>query len=418
MSTVQDDQFGHLRSRARTRVQRIEALPDLNGVEIQALYHQLQVHQAEVELQNEQLQEAQWKLEESLQKYQELFECIPIGYAIVDSRGGVVNCNAAGFELLKVKPTTSFTFNQFLASQDADRFVLLCRKVLSTKLPTRCEMSLKPSDNSHLTVMLECFPITPLRENRLGIAFQDITARVEAEVTLQANQAELQLLTRRLFAAQEEERHKIARDLHDDYGQRVTGMIFETQFLERSLKTGVEDLDRVIRLKKSLKSLLDDFRLMAHCLQPLNLAFGSLAHSMRNYLDEFGKQTNLKVSFRSVNLPEHLSQELGTNLYRVLQESLSNVARHARATRVDVTLSKAGNTLELSITDDGRGFDLKSALQQRKGMGLISMQERVRQLGGKIAIESGCSKGTSIQISIFLENNPSISQPKAASNYI
>jgi signal transduction histidine kinase len=400
MSTVQDDPLRHLRSRALTRVQGIEAQPDLSGVEVRALYHELQVHQAELELQNEQLQESQWQLEQSLQKYRELFECMPIGYAIVDSWGRVLNCNAAGFELLKLKPNTSFTFNQFLAPEDADRFVLVCRKVLSTKLPTRCEMSLKPSDNSRLTVLLECFPVSPLHESRLGIAFQDMTARVEAEITVHANQAELQLLARRLFAAQEEERHKIARDLHDDYGQRVTGMIFETQFLERSLKSGVKDLDRVTRLKKGLKALLDDFRFMAHSLQPLNLALGSLADSMRSYLDEFAKQTNLKVTFQSADLPEQLSHEVATNLYRVLQESLSNVAKHARATRVGVTLSKAGNTIELNITDDGRGFDLKSALRQRKGMGLISIQERVRQMGGKIAIESGYSTGTSIQISV------------------
>jgi len=106
-------------------------------------------------------------------------------------------------------------------------------------------MSLKRSDDSRLTIMLECFPVTPFEENRVGIAFQDVTAQVEAKKALHANQAELQLLTRRLFGAQEEERQKIARELHDDYSQRVTGMIFETQFLERSLKAGGEDLERV-----------------------------------------------------------------------------------------------------------------------------------------------------------------------------
>jgi signal transduction histidine kinase len=193
-------------------------------------------------------------------------------------------------------------------------------------------------------------------------------------------------------------------------------MIFETQFLERSLNAGAGDLERVARLKKGLKALLDNFRFMAHSLQPLNLALRSLAHSMRNYLDEFGKQTDLKVTFRCANAPEHPSHELSMNLYRVLQESLSNVSKHARATRVDVTFSQVGNTIQLSITDDGRGFDLKSALQQGRGMGLISMQERVRQMGGKIAIESASLKGTSIQISIVQENGTSASQPKAASN--
>jgi signal transduction histidine kinase len=416
--TVNGESFGHLRRRAQSRLSQQkedETLPDLSGVEIQALYHELQVHQAELELQNEQLQESQWQLEQSLQKYRELFECMPIGYAIVDCWGHVLQCNSAGFELLKLKPGTSFSFNQFLP-HDSDRLVLLSRTVLSTKQATRCEMSLKRSDDSRLTIMLECFPVTPFEEKRVGIAFQDVTAQVDAKKALHTNQAELQLLTRRLFGAQEEERQKIARELHDDYSQRVTGMIFETQFLERSLNAGAGDLERVARLKKGLKALLDDFRFMAHSLQPLNLALRSLAHSMRNYLDEFGKQTDLKVTFRCANAPEHPSHELSMNLYRVLQESLSNVSKHARATRVDVTFSQVGNTIQLSITDDGRGFDLKSALQQGRGMGLISMQERVRQMGGKIAIESASLKGTSIQISIVQENGTSASQPKAASN--
>ena len=238
---------------------------------------------------------------------------MPIGYAIVDCWGHVLQCNSAGFELLKLKPGTSFSFNQFLPPHESDRFVLLCRTVLSTKQATRCEMSLKRSDDSRLTIMLECFPVTPFEENRVGIAFQDVTAQVEAQKALHTNQAELQLLTRRLFRAQEEERQKIARELHDDYSQRVTGMIFETQFLERTLKAGAEDLERVARLKKGLKALLDDFRFMAHSLQPLNLALRSLAHSMRNYLDEFGKQTDLKVTFRCANAPEQLSHELGMN---------------------------------------------------------------------------------------------------------
>ena len=111
MSTVKDDPFGHLRNRALSRVQGMEALPDLSGVEVRALYHELQVHQAELQMQNEQLRESQYQLEHSLQKYRELFECIPIGYAIVDSWGRVLNCNAAGFELLKLKTNTSFTLS-------------------------------------------------------------------------------------------------------------------------------------------------------------------------------------------------------------------------------------------------------------------------------------------------------------------
>jgi signal transduction histidine kinase len=400
MSSPKMNRFEHLRHQVQSRIQRAHPLPDLSTIEIRALYHELQTHQAELELQNEQLQESEALLEQSTHKYRELFESIPIGYATLDSRGHVIDCNAAGHTLLQTTPGTSFMFNRFFRTHDADRFILLSRQVLKTKHPAECELPLIRSDHSHVVVSIHCFPVTSREGDRLGVAFQDVTLRVESDKTLRANQAELQLLTRRLFTAQEEARHKLAGDLHDDYGQRVTAMIFEAELLARAFKTYPDDRERIIRLKHSLENLLDDFRFTAHALQPLDLALHSLTNSMRHFLQEFGKQTNLKVTFQSETLADELPHEIGTHLYRVLQEAVSNVAKHARAKRVDILLSKRANGIQMVVTDDGRGFDLKQALQQHKGMGLISMQERVRQIGGRIAIESGSLKGTSIQIAV------------------
>jgi signal transduction histidine kinase len=234
----------------------------------------------------------------------------------------------------------------------------------------------------------------------LGITFQDITAQIEAEKTLRSNQAELQLLTRRLFAAHEEERHNIAGHLNDDYAQRVIRMMVEMHVLEKRLKQDHEARDLVARLKTGLKVLFDDMRFMAHTLEPLNLTVAPLSRSIRDYIEEFRRQTDLKIRFRIDNAVDQLPHECGVHLYRMLQESLSNVVRHADATTLDISFSKVGTAIEMTIADNGKGFDLNSALQERKGMGLIGMQERVRQMAGRIAIESSSSKGTSIQISI------------------
>lgn len=392
--------FEDLRRQAHSRVQKVHELPELSTVEIRALYNELQTHQAELELQNAQLQESQALRDQSIQKYRELFESIPIGYATIDSSGRVIDCNVAGHSLLQTRPGTSFTFHKFLTTQDADRLILFCRQVLSAQQPAQCEMPFIRSDQSHVILLINCFPLAPTQEQRLGIAFQDVTERVETEKTLRANQAELQLLTRRLFSAQEEERQHLARDLHDNYGQRVTAMIFETEFLARALKQQPAYHERIVRLKHNLASLLDEFRFTAHKLEPLNLARHSLINTMRHFLHEFSKQTNLKVVFQSDMLTDDMHSDVGTNLYRVLQEAVSNVAKHARATRIDVVLSKEANAIHMAVTDDGRGFDLKQALQQQTGMGLVSMQERIRQIGGRIAIETGSFKGTSLEISL------------------
>jgi PAS domain S-box-containing protein len=391
----------HLRSQVQTRIQRLHAdlLPTLSAVEIRALWHELEVHQAELELQNEQLQESQWKLQETLEKYRELYESIPIGYATIDSSTQIIDCNPAGRTLLGTAQATPLYFSQHLCSEDADRSVLLCRRVISTRTPARCELSLVRSDGSRFVVAIECFAVMPFEEKRLAIAFQDVTAQADAENTLRANQAELQTLARRLFAAQEEERQRISRDVHDDYCQRVTAMLSEAQCLEKVLKSDAYSSDTIGRLKKTLTTLLTDLRLMAHTLRPLNLDCESLSRSIQLYLDEFAKETDVKITFRSTHV-DQLPSDVNVNLYRVLQEALGNVAKHAHATTLDVHLTRTVNGIELTISDDGQGFDLKQVLQQRRGTGLISMQERVRHLGGKIAIESRSQKGTSIQVSI------------------
>lgn len=164
-------------------------------------------------------------------------------------------------------------------------------------------------------------------------------------------------------------------------------MLTETQCLEKVLKSDAYSYDRLGRLKKTLTALLTDLRLMAHTLRPLNLDCQSLTRSIQQYLDEFGKQTNLKVQFKSANV-DGLPSDVNINLYRVLQEALANVAKHAHATTLEVNLSMTANGIEMTIADDGQGFP-------------ISMQERVRRMGGKIAIESGSQRGTSIQVCIW-----------------
>ena len=148
MSSPNMSRFEDLRSQAQSRVQRVHALPDLSDIEIRALYNELQTHQAELELQNQQLQESQFLFEQSIQKYRELFESIPIGYATIDSRGHVIDCNAAGHALLQTRPGTLFMFTRFLPTHDADRLIILCRQVLATKQPAECELPCIRSDQS------------------------------------------------------------------------------------------------------------------------------------------------------------------------------------------------------------------------------------------------------------------------------
>jgi signal transduction histidine kinase len=216
---------------------------------------------------------------------------------------------------------------------------------------------------------------------------------------LERSRAELRALTQKLFSAQEDERQHIARELHDDHCQRITALIFEMMSLARLVEGIMPDVkDRIVVVQERLAHMLDDFRHLAHQLHPPHFEVLSLAQSMRNYLEEFEAHAGLHVEFRERKVPVDLPKAIVLTLYRLLQESLENIAKHARATTVFVTLTGMGDGIRMRVVDDGRGFDLGGALAAKKGIGLLSMNERVRQLGGSVMIDSRPGRGARIQI--------------------
>jgi signal transduction histidine kinase len=160
-------------------------------------------------------------------------------------------------------------------------------------------------------------------------------------------------------------------------------------------------LARVASFKTRLSDILDDFRHLTHELHPRHLDTVSLAYSMRTYIKEFIEYSNVPVEFNERNVPAHLPMPITVCLYRLLQESLGNIRKHANAKHVTVELSaelSAGKTdIVLSVSDDGTGFELSD---QTKGLGLTSMQERIRPLRGQVSINSKPGTGTCVSIRI------------------
>jgi signal transduction histidine kinase len=215
---------------------------------------------------------------------------------------------------------------------------------------------------------------------------------------LESNRIELQDLMAKLFTAQEEERRRIACDLHDDHCQRITALILEVSAMERLLK-GISPslLPRMGAFKEKLNGILDDFRHLTHELHPRHLDTVSLASSMRAYIEEFADYAGLEVEFEEHDVPAHVPMPITICLYRLLQESLGNIRKHAQAKHVSVRLVGDESDLELSVSDDGTGFEY---VKNKKGLGLTSMQERVRPLRGRVCIESHRGRGTTIVVKI------------------
>jgi PAS domain S-box-containing protein len=387
-----------------------QKLPKLTPHNVETLVHELRVHQIELELQCQELQRAHAEAEESRNRYQELYESIPLGYITIDSAGKIYDLNPVGAALLGVEIDQRFkNFFSFFSDGDGDAAFLLCRRVLADCEAAVSDLRMKKADGGSFLAALQLAPVQSGegKGTRVRIAFKDITQRKKVEeslrqhqIDLENNRIELQDLMAKLFTAQEEERRRIACDLHDDHCQRITALILEASAIEKVVRAVMPSLlPRMAAFKIKLGDILDDFRHLTHELHPRHLDTVSLACSMRTYIKEFIEYSDLRVEFNEGDVPAHLPMPVTICLYRLLQESLGNIRKHANAKHVTVQLSGSKQEVELLVSDDGAGFDFAGS---RKGLGLTSMQERVRPLRGQVSIESKLGVGTSISVKIPL----------------
>jgi PAS domain S-box-containing protein len=404
-----------LRRKAEVNLSRMIAktVPSLNPENVEALAHELRVHQIELQLQNHELQRTRDEAEQSRDRYRELYESIPVGFATIDCEGRIYDVNPAGASLLGIESEgrAANNFFSFVCDDDVDAATLFCRKVIVDHETTTCELRMKKRDGSRFMVALQGAIVEvreTQKEERARVAFSDITRAKQAEETLrqqqvelEANRLELQDFMGKLFAAQEEERRRIACDLHDDYCQRITAVILEVCSMEKLVKTALPTLvSRTESLKEKLAGLLDDFRHLTHELHPRHLDTVSLASSMRAHIKEFSEYADLQIDFHDEDVPTHLPMPIIICLYRLLQESLGNIRKHANATHVVVTLRGRSEAVELHVADDGAGFNRGELVEGKTGLGLTSMRERVRPLRGRVIVESQPGRGTTVTVTI------------------
>jgi len=410
-------QLEELRRQAEQRLCRVikQSVPSLKPENVTALVHELQVHQIELEMQCHELRRAQSELEESRDTYRELYESIPIGYVTLDRDGKMYDVNPSAMALLRWGPQSRpiRNFFAFFSNQDLDRFTLFCRRVASTQTADTGEFQMKRADESSFFAAVQADPVKTGKGKgeRLRVTFTDITPRKEAEETLRrqqidlkANQVELQGLTRKLFTAQEDERKRIARELHDDYCQRVTTLILEANMLRRGCEREAPALaPRLAAMSQKLTDILNDFRTLSHELIPRNLGDTSLAVPIRNLVKEFSQKAGFEIKLFEEEVPVRIPPGTMTTMFRLLQESLCNIVKHANATHVAVTLGGIEEgELELVVVDDGIGFDTTHACEGQKGMGIVGMRERARLVGGTVKIISQPGEGTTVIFSIPL----------------
>ena len=217
-----------------------------------------------------------------------------------------------------------------------------------------------------------------------------------------------------IITAQEQERKRIARELHDETSQVLTSLLISLAVLEESITTP-EARNRIADTRALAHKTLRAIRNLSIDLRPSALDDLGLLPALRWYIKEYQQKCSIEVEFQATGFKERLPAEIETALYRIVQESLTNTARHASARKVYITLKEEVNAVYATISDDGCGFDIqalqKTSVQERgsglesgsglgRGLGLIGMQERAVLLDGSLEITSGPGQGTTVEVRI------------------
>lgn len=207
-----------------------------------------------------------------------------------------------------------------------------------------------------------------------------------------------------IIETQENERRRISRELHDEIGQALTAIKFNLDMLEKELPKDLPALTERLEETKSLsRQTLAAMRQLSLDLRPTMLDDLGLVPTLRWYIQNFSNRMNIPSRFEAIGFDGKLPAPIETALYRIIQEALSNIAKHAEADRVEISLEKRDSTLYASVIDDGKGFDLERVLHPEspeRGFGIIGMQERVSLLGGRLDIHSKPGAGTYIRIEL------------------
>ena len=246
----------------------------------------------------------------------------------------------------------------------------------------------------------------PLDEDRtallesIGSQISEIVANAWLQIKLREKEAARVLLLDSLVTAQEDERQSLARELHDQAGQGLTSLLIRLKALENkckdpSLKDGLHHMQSLV------SDTIDQIRDLSYSLRPPALEEFGLGTAIKALVEEISEQTGLRIKFKN-RTEEKISPKIETVLYRIVQEGLTNVIRHAEATHVVIELEPRENLLYLKIEDDGKGFDPSDAAPSngKRHLGLISMNERTELIGGVLEMYSTVGGGTKIEVKV------------------
>ena len=401
-----------------------------SSLHVRELIHELQVYSEEITVQNEQLLKAQAELEVTRDRFADLYDFAPIGYLSLDANGIITEINLCAAELLN--RARAFLLNipltALLQRADRERFRLFLLQVISSdgEGPTpHIEVMLKTDrhhivrllarqrkDKERVDLLVAMIDVTQERrlehEREKAIALESARASELAREVAERMGAEasVKALLDRLVGVQEDERRRLSRNLHDHLGQQLTALRLAIGAIKERARATGESNSRIGVIEAIVSDLDRDIDRLAWDLRPPVLDDNGLAAALDTLVREWAAMTTVAAEFHATASPDpqpRLARDIESHVYRIVQEALTNVAKHAEAKRVSVLLKHSPEDLALIVEDDGRGFGEQGTGPGDSGMGLVSMRERAALIGGQIQIESVPGHGATVFVNIPLK---------------
>jgi PAS domain S-box-containing protein len=334
--------------------------------------------------------------------YRMLVEAMSEGAATLSRSGIMLYCNRRFAELVSrpLGKMIGIALQSLIAETERERFESLLSD--AGKAVVKGEFSLRRTDGCLIPVYLSFSRLRGYKGQALGMVITDLSEQKKKQAAeIKLAEAMRRLLLERTLSAQEEERRRIARELHDEAGQLLTALLVGLRTLEDARKL-VDVRLQGHRLREIAARAIDEVGRLARGLHPTVLDDLGLGVALSRYAAEYTKSQNIAVDLMLGELdPGSLSSTVQITLYRILQEALTNVARHSGAKAVSIRFAHSATTVQVAIIDDGCGFDAEAVAVSSHRLGIQSMRERAAMLGGEISFTSR-HKGTRILVQIPL----------------
>lgn len=342
---------------------------------------------------------SQVRLLESEKRFRLMADTTPALVWMCDSQGRVTYLNKQGIEFTGSDPTADLfdIRSAFIHPDDLQNVLATNGLALEKREGFSMEFRIRRRDGEYRWMLDIAAPRIDSDGSFVGFigSAMDITDQKLAREALEK-------IGGKLVEAQEEERSRIARELHDDICQRLAILSMELEQVNRvsNGSTGSPN-DRIEEIRQHCAEIAGDVQALSHKLHSSKLEYLGLAAAIRGFCQEFCQQYDVNIQFDEKNLPDSLPYDISISLFRVSQEALHNALKHSGVSQFSVSLLGTADEIQLDISDEGKGFDAEAALWQ-KGLGLVSMRERVHLVHGALTIKSTANGGTRVLVRVPL----------------